>query len=154
MSHEAVLWSCQLPMTACGAAAYRVLVILAERADKYGYGAWFGQEKLAETLECSTRTIRRALRELLDAGLIRKGDQSLAHGRADRRPTVYDVMTPALRMIESRVDSPVQPLESRVDSFRSHGWTSGVHRTTHEPTYQDSLHHLTYSTARESGMSR
>lgn len=141
-------------MTACGAAAYRVLVILAERADEYGYGAWFGQEKLAETLECSTRTIRRALRELLDAGLIRKGDQSLVRGRADRKPTVYDVVTPALRMRESRADSPVHPSESRVDSFRSHGRTSAVHRTTLEPTYQDSLHHLTYSTARESAMSR
>jgi DNA-binding transcriptional regulator YhcF (GntR family) len=141
-------------MTACGAAAYRVLVILAERADPYGYGAWFGQEKLAESLECSTRTIRRALRELLDAGLIRKGDQSLVKGRADRRPTVYDVMTPALRIRESREDSPVHPCGSRVDSFRSHGRTTGVHRTTHEPTYQDTQHHLAYSTARESVMSR
>lgn len=153
MSKEAVLWSCQLPLTACGATAYRVLVILAERADPYGYGAWFGQEKLADTLECSTRTVRRATAELLAAGLIRKGNQALAtkaHPRADRRPTVYDVLTPALRMLESRADSSVHPLPPRADSFGSHDRTSGVLRTTHEPTYQDSVLNLTYSNARES----
>lgn len=155
MSHEAVLWTCQLPMSACSGTAFRVLVNLAERADPLGYGAWPAVSTLADTLECSTRTIQRALRELVDAELIRIGDQSaVAHLRSDRRPTVYDVLTPALRFTESRGDNRVTPPGSRGDNYGPHGVTTGVARTTLEPSYQDSISHLTYSTARESAMSR
>jgi hypothetical protein len=142
-------------MSACTGTAFRVLVNLAERADPLGYGAWPAVTTLATTLECSTRTIQRALRELVAAGLIRVGDQSaVAHLRHDRRPTVYDVLTPALRYTESRGDNHVTPFESRGDIYGPHGVTTGVARTTHEPTYQDSISHLTYLNARESVMKK
>jgi DNA-binding MarR family transcriptional regulator len=157
MSHEAVLWTCQLPMSACTGTAFRVLVNLAERADALGYGAWPAVTTLANTLECSTRTVQRALRELVEAGLIRVGDQSaVEHLRHDRRPTVYDVLTPALRYIESgpRGDIRVTPPESRGDIYGPHGVTTVVARTTHEPSYQDSISHLSYLNARESVMTK
>lgn len=155
MSKEAVLWTCQLPMSACSGTAFRVLVNLAERADKLGYGAWPGVSTLAESLECSERTVQRAFRELVTRGLIRVGDQrAVAHIRADHRPTVYDVLTPALQYIESRGDIRVTPSDSRGDNYGLHGVTTGVAITTHEPTYQDSVLHLRYSTARESEMTR
>lgn len=155
MSHEAVLWTCQLPMSACSGTAFRVLVNLAERADAYGYGAWPAVGTLADTLECSPRTVQRALRELVLAGLIRVGDQSqLEHIRADHRPTLYDVLTPALVYRESRGDNRVTPSASRGDNYGLHGVTTGVARTTHEPTYQDSVSNLTYPNARESELTR
>lgn len=155
MSKEAVLWTCQLPISACSGTAFRVLVNLAERADAYGYGAWPAVGKLAATLECSPRTVQRALRELVLSGLIRVGDQSqAAYIRADHRPTVYDVLTPALVYRESRGDIPVTPSDSRGDNYGLHGVTTVVARTTHEPNYQDSLSHPTYLTARESVMTK
>jgi Helix-turn-helix domain len=155
VSREALAWTLQLPLTACTGTAFRVLAALADRADPLGYGAWPAVTKLAETMECSTRTIQRALRELVAAGLIRVGDQSrVAHLRLDRRPTVYDVLTPALRYTESRGDIRVTPSESRGDTYGPHGVTPGVARTTHELPTKTSISHLTYLTARESVMSR
>jgi hypothetical protein len=156
VSHQAVLWTCQLPLTACSAAARCVLVILAERADPMGYGAWPAVTTLATTLECSTRTIQRALRELVVGGYIRVADDqtATAHLRHDRRPTVYDVLTPALLYTESRGDSPVTPSASRGDISGLHGVTTVVARTTHEPPTKTSISHLTYLTTRESVMSR
>lgn len=152
MSHQAVLWTCQLPMSACSGTAFRVLVNLAERADPLGYGAWPAVSSLADSLECSTRTVQRALRELVVAGLIRVAtdQRAVGHIRADHRPTVYDVLTPALQYTESRGDIRVTPSESRGDNYGLHGVTTVVAITTQEPTYQDSVLNLTYSNARES----
>lgn len=155
MSLEAYTWAASLPLNACSATAYRVLLMLADRVDPIGYTAWPSVVGMAETLQCSARTVQRGIRELLDAGLIRKGDQQfVAHIRPDRRPTVYDLLTPALVYLESRGDTSVTPSDSRGDRFGPHGVTTVVARTVLKPSYQDFLEHPTLVTARESVMSR
>lgn len=144
------MWAASLPLNACSAAGYRVLLLLADRVDPIGYTAWPSVVGMAETLECSPRTVQRAIRELVDAGLIRKGDQRhVDHIRPDRRPTVYDLLTPALKSIESRGDTYVTPPRSRGDRSRRNGVTSAVARTFPEPFYQDSLSQRSFVTARE-----
>ncbi len=159
MSLEAYIWAASLPLSACNGTAFRVLLQLADRADPHGYGAYPNIATMADTLECSTRTVQRAIAELRLAGLIREGDQRFVQHLDPRyRPTVYDLITPALTIREhlaSRGDSSVTPERSRGDSSWRPGVTTGVAQgTVHEPTYQDSQHHLSLVTARESAMSR
>lgn len=126
MSHEAQSWVSTLPMKACGPAAFRVLVIMADRVNEYGYGAWPGIKGMAASLECSERTVQRAIRELVNLGLIREGDQSQTR-HLQYRPTVYDVLTPALRYIESKGRHIMSPLPvSRGDKFAHSGVTTDV----------------------------
>lgn len=130
MSLAALLWASDLPISACNLTAYRVLVKLADHADDLGYGAWPGIASLAERLECSERTIYRALATLQDAGLIRRGDQRhVEHIDARYRPVVFDVLTPALRAAESRGDSRVRSPRSRGDSKGRSGVTPAVNKT-------------------------
>lgn len=150
MSLEAYIWAANLPLSRCNGTPFRVLLQLADRADKLGYGAYPSVSTIAETLECSERTVQRSIRDLLDAGLIRPGDQRFVdHIDPRYRPTVYDVLTAALDYAESRGDNYVTPDESRGDRF----WRSGVttvvaHRTVQEPSYQDSLSNPALVTAR------
>lgn len=112
MSLEAYIWTATLPLSACSATPYRVLLMLADRADPLGYCAYPSVRNMAETLECSTRTVQRALRELEDVGLIRKGDQRpVQHYRPDKRPVVYDVLTTALVMTELRAAEALERAE-------------------------------------------
>lgn len=102
MSLEAYIWAANLPLSRCNGTPHRVLLQLADRADPLGYHAWPGVAHMAGVLECSERTVQRAIRTLLDDGLIRPGDQRyVAHIRGGNRPTVYDVMTTALIRLEA-----------------------------------------------------
>ncbi|TFV82034.1 helix-turn-helix domain-containing protein [Microbacterium sp. dk485] len=152
MSLEAYIWAANLPLTRCNGTPFRVLLQLADRADKLGYGAYPNVSTIADTLECSERTVQRALRELRIAGLIREGDQRYVEHLDPRyRPTVYDVLTTALVMTESRGDRCVTPSRSRGDRSGRPGVTTAVaHRTVQEPTYQDTPRNLYLVTARES----
>lgn len=155
MSLEAYIWAANLPLSTCNGTAFRVLLQLADRADKLGYGAYPSINTMADVLECSTRTIQRALVDLRAAGLIRLGDQRYVdHIDPRYRPTVYDVITAALAYGESRGDIFVTPDESRGDTSGHPGVTTGVAITVLKPTYQDSRRHLTLVTARENAMSQ
>lgn len=151
MSHEAVSWIIQLPITACSSTAFRVLALLAERADGLGQGAWVSKAKTASVLQCSERTVQRAFRELLALDLIRLGNQNhpAMRARGGHRPTVYDVVTPALRIRESWGVNPVSSDDLRGDNLGPPGETPTVARTTHEPNYQDSRSSPTPVTARD-----
>lgn len=155
MSLEAYIWAANLPLSRCNGTAHRVLLQLADRADKLGYGAYPHVATIAATLECSDRTVQRAIRDLLRDGLIRPGDQRYVdHLDSRYRPTVYDVLTAALKVTESRGDTPVTPTRSRGDKSGRSGVTTGVaHRTVQEPSYQDSISHPSFGTAREGEMS-
>lgn len=135
MSLEAYIWAANLPLSRCNGTPFRVLLQLADRADKLGYGAYPSITSMAETLECSDRTIQRGIRDLVVLGLIREGDQRyVAHLDARYRPTVYDVLTTALTVIESRGDNRVTPDESRGDRFGHPGVTTVVaHKPSLEP---------------------
>lgn len=151
MSLEAYIWAANLPLSRCNGTPFRVLLQLADRADPLGYGAYPHVSTVAEVLECSDRTVQRALQALVCAGLIREGDQRyVEHLDSRYRPTVYDVLTTALVVTESRGDNLVTPGQSRGDTFVRSGVTTVVaQRTVQEPTYQDSQRHLTLVSARE-----
>lgn len=155
MSLEAYIWAANLPLSACSGTSFRVLLQLADRADKLGYGAYPAVPTMADTLECSHRTVQRALRDLEATGLIRQGDQRyVQHIPPRTRPVVYDVLTSALQYLESRGDSSVTPGALRGDNYGPHGVTTVVTQTVLEPSNQDSPRHLTLVTARESAMSQ
>lgn len=95
MSLRATLWVLdEAPTT--DMRHFAVLVALADVADDGGRGCWPAVRTLARRARCSERTVQRILREMEDAGLIRRGNQILAEGiRADRRPVVYDLCMPS-----------------------------------------------------------
>lgn len=159
MSLEAYIWAANLPLSKCNGTPFRVLLQLADRADKFGYGAYPSVSTIATTLECSDRTVQRALITLLDLGLIRESKEQryVEHIDPRYRPTVYDVRTAAMCIREtfeadaSRGDSPVTPDASRGDRFGHPGVTTVVaHRTVLKPSYQDTSTDLTLVTAQES----
>lgn len=155
VSLEAYIWAANLPLSACGGTSFRVLLQLADRADKLGYGAYPAVPTMAETLRCSDRTVQRALRELEGHGLIRQGDQRFVQHIPPRvRPTVYDVLTDALIYMESRGDSSVTPSPEWGDTSGPSGVTPVVTQTVLNPLTKTSPPYLTLVTARESGTGR
>lgn len=71
-----------------------VLIALADEANDAGRNAFPAVAKIASRARCKPRAAKYALRALEDAGVIRRGDQSIAArhiARADRRPVVYDL---------------------------------------------------------------
>lgn len=71
-----------------------LLIGLANHAKPDGTAAYPGTARLARYTRKSERQTVRDLQELLDLGLIQLGDERhVAHIRADRRPTVYDLVT-------------------------------------------------------------
>jgi hypothetical protein len=82
----------QLPYDACGPLAFRVLTKYANVADQNGQRAFRSKHEMASELGVNVRSIQRAIAELTEGHLIRKGDQRhVSHIRADRRPTVFDI---------------------------------------------------------------
>jgi hypothetical protein len=73
-----------------------VMIVLAEEATEDGRNALPSVSTLAERARCDRRQVQGILRELTARGVIGLGDQSKAlYIRADRRPTVYDLLIPA-----------------------------------------------------------
>lgn len=69
-----------------------VLVAMAERANDDGTTTYQSVDTIARKARISVRTCQRKLRELEDAGLIRRGNQDFtAHLKAGHRPVVYDL---------------------------------------------------------------
>lgn len=136
MSWQASGWAANLPASVCGNIAFRVLVKLADVAQPNGTAAWRHAQEMADELGVSLRSVRRALSDLRELGLIQYGDQQhVAHIRKDRRPTVYDL--PLGKSIEPtldtpRGDEPVTPHEvtTTVTSSAPRGDTHGYHGVT------------------------
>jgi len=106
MSLRAMTWALeQAPVNDPG--QLLVLWALSDRARDNGTAAWPTQQWLAERARCSDRSVRRYLRELEQAGIIRRGDQELvAHMPRDRRPVVWDLVLTAVAAGQSdRADS-------------------------------------------------
>lgn len=101
MSWQAMDAIDQLPYDACGPLAFRVLTKLANVADQNGQRAYRSKHDVARELGVNVRSVQRALAELSDGHLIRKGDQRhVSHIRADRRPTVYDLNMGAAHSVQ------------------------------------------------------
>jgi hypothetical protein len=102
-----------------------VLVTLAERAARAdGCTAFPSRDTIAAQVMADPKTVQRVLSRLIRRGLIAPGDRSAArYIRADRRPTVYDLMIPYSwfpnpgRMNDERAQAGLSPLtpEDRPD---------------------------------------
>ena len=72
-----------------------VLICLANYASADGRNAFPAIDRLCRDTGLSESTVRRHLKKLIEAILIRRGNQAIAAAhieRADRRPVVYDVL--------------------------------------------------------------
>ncbi|MEU3634083.1 hypothetical protein [Streptomyces fradiae] len=95
MSLEAMVWVLSGDAPVADVNEYAVLGAMADKADPDGCGTWLSKETIAARVHVSEETVKRCWRNMLKRGLIAKGDQSLVrHYRADRRPTVYDLLIP------------------------------------------------------------
>lgn len=151
MSLNAFIWTSNLPLDIVGPTAFRILLKYADRVDKHGRAAWYTTTDLAEELGCSPRTVQRAIRELVQSGLIQEGDQRfVSHLRGDRRPTVYDInlgaqIAPRLTIEDVDDTTPDDTPHgvtnmSRGDNLGPHGVTTGVaHRTVIEHIKSNNL---------------
>lgn len=122
MSIQAMSWAFDLNDPRVAGNVKFVLVSLANHADAHGRDAFPSLETLAQHTGLSKNTVRRALHDLLDLGLIRTGDPKIRNAvidRADRRPGVYDL---ALAWTGSQPDTPSTPTGSQAGSQpESHG---------------------------------
>jgi hypothetical protein len=113
-----------------------VLLCLADHANDDGTGCWPSVRTLARRSRSSERTVQYTLRSLEEKGLIRKGKQSLTAGhRADRRPTVYDIILPRGADSAPRTPDGVQNRAVRGAELRGYG----VQRIAPEPSLNLSL---------------
>lgn len=72
-----------------------ILTYLAHRARKDGTNCYPSTQTLANFALCDKRTAQRHLDAMIERGLVAEGDQEVVqHLRADRRPTVYDILVP------------------------------------------------------------
>lgn len=135
VSLQAQLWAASLPLDACGLAEFRVLDKLADHAHGNGRNAFRNVESMAAELQCSKRTVQRALRSLQVLGLIRIGDQHLVnHLPANRRPIVYDLalerfgVTTGVTPLDGMTTGVTPPVDKRSRGDRSGlpGVTTGV----------------------------
>jgi hypothetical protein len=93
-----------------------ILVAMADHAHEDGTASWASKDTIAKKARCSESTVKRRVRALESAGVIRPGDQQLvAHLRADRRPRVWDLA----------LDAQSQTVTEPVDNSASTGGHTG-----------------------------
>lgn len=94
MSWQATAWAIEQPEVK-DPITRLVLLCLANYAGADGSNAFPSIERLARDTCLSERAVQYQLRKLVKLMLIRKGNQAIAAAhiqRADRRPTVYDLL--------------------------------------------------------------
>lgn len=129
MSWQAMDAIDQHPYDICGPLAFRVLVKLANVAANDGTRAWRLNGELAAELGVSVRSVYRALDELEQANLIRRGEQKvLQYWRGGRRPVVWDVVMHTPGAVQQPLPELEEAPESRGDTVihSPEGQGSGV----------------------------
>lgn len=94
MSVQAMTWALD-QQVATESISRHVLLCLANYADKDGKNAFPSAATLAQDTGLAVRTVRARLGQLLEAGVIRKGNQAIVAAyipSADRRPVCYDLV--------------------------------------------------------------
>ena len=127
----------ELPYEFCTALGFRVLVKLANVAAPDGTRAFRSKTDMARELGVSPRSIQRALVELQECNLIRKGDQRhVTHIVANRRPTVYDLNMRHPNSVQvplPETDGPGETEISTADLGETAGeTTAGAHKELDE----------------------
>lgn len=99
MSLRATTWALYEAPKDIDAITFRLLMIIADNCDDNGCGFAYSTQKLADLAGVNKRTVQNRLPAMVDAGIIRLGNQDIvAYLPANKRPKVYDlVMAPAQR---------------------------------------------------------
>ena len=99
------------------------LLAVARYADQDGRGAHPSAATVAEVTRKSERQAKRDLAELVQRGLLARGDQRIvAHIRGDKRPAVYDLAMPRGDMHDTPPDGHgVTSMTARGDIQGRHG---------------------------------
>lgn len=132
MSWQAMDAIDRIPYDACKPLEFRVLTKLANVAAQDGTRAFRSISEMSNELGVSHRSIQRALKALEGDRIIIRGEQRhLAHLRADKRPTVYDINMPKCLDWEgyhADVTPSLDGVTSGVTELSTdpHGVTSGV----------------------------
>lgn len=155
MSWQASTWAASLPHHSIEALPFRVLLLLANAASADGTRAFLAKSTIADELEVSQESVRRAFRTLESSRLIRRGDQRfVAHIQGNRRPVVYDLAMPRAGAVDLfDLDEPDsgEPVDNSDPggTSRGHmviprghmegglGGTTGVVHKNHRTIYQD-----------------
>lgn len=75
---------------------WAILMAYAERADDDGCNAYQSIPTIAKRARISEKTVSRRLKEMVDRGLLVRGDQrAVEHLPVGKRPVVYDMQIPA-----------------------------------------------------------
>lgn len=127
-----------------------ILCAMAETAHDDGTEARASQATYARYARCSDRTLRRHLKAMEEAGVIRRGNQDLvAHLRADRRPVVWDLNMGSAagqndRPVDSgradkveRPDISVRSMPPRPDNYDTNGRTRMSDKPKPEPSLKN-----------------
>ncbi len=116
MSSNALIWAASIAPIA-DVQEYAILVRMADTVDEFGCGCLLSTKSIARDLKISEKTVQRRIDAMLSRKLLAEGDQQKAvYIRADRRPTVYDLMIPSVcfasleRTNERRADLKLAPL--------------------------------------------
>ena len=133
MSVEAMTWALKQNVVTDPGARF-VLVGLANHAHADGRHAFPSLDTLAEYTGLSRRSVIRKLQMLEEAGIIHRGNQAIAAAhieRADRRPTVYDLVmiergdneAPGEERGDNETPTGCQPVMNGVSSVQERGVT-------------------------------
>ena len=120
MRVDAMSWAMNQDIVKDAGARF-VLVGLANHADKHGCHAFPAIATLSAYTGLSARSVTRKLNDLLELGVIKLGNQAIAAAhisRADRRPTVYDIV---MFTADKKRDDTVSPREERGDTCAATG---------------------------------
>ena len=138
MSHQASAWALDARETGpLGAGARLVLATLADYADPQGHGAFPSKATIAARLGIDGDTVRKHLRTLEEADLIRRGDAKLVqHYPAWARPTVYNLALPdpPSKVRGASIHDGQGPQNVPDRGLKSEAQTKNI--TTHENTPQ------------------
>lgn len=126
VSKSGIAWA--LDEARCKPSLRLTLVVIARATDEDGRSSWQSAATIAEKTGKSVRQVKRDTAELLAAGLILPGDQSVvAHLPAGRRPAVYDLPLATASPTSTR-DSGLAPTSPELST----GMTPKVAQRCHQ----------------------
>lgn len=74
---------------------WAILMAYSERADDDGCNAWQSHPTIAKRAHISAKTVGRRVKDMIERGLLKKGDQrAVEHIEFWQRPVVYDIQIP------------------------------------------------------------
>ncbi len=149
MSMQATSWALYQAPKNLDANEFRLLMVMADIAQKDGTRIFYSNETLADLCGVSKRTVIYKLRSLEKRGLIRPGDQRyVSHLPGNHRPKVWDLCMTASDDFATGAESAPQqadPADMQTGMQTSAGMQTGMQETSDRGANRDAdcLHMIT-----------